>query len=326
MLKLTTYRKGSTIPPLPGTDTFHSTELFRTYEATPGYTPLLITASVDGEVVGKLLGTLRRSQRLSPPGLIKICVVYGVGEYFGTIFRKEEVFAELLQRLSEEAERDSFLIEFRNLPDAKFGYKAFRQNGYFAISWLRVRNSLHDLDKVDSWLSPSRMRQVKKGLANGALVQEAHTIDEIRQFARMLRHVYSWKVRRHFPNMEFFQQLQKQMLGRQCSKIFIVAYRGRIIGGSVCTYSNDNAYLWFSGGMRKAYIRQYPGVLAVWAALEDAKRRGYRHLEFMDVGLPFHRHGYRDFVLRFGGRQIGSRRWFRFRWKWLNALFKWLID
>ena len=192
-LQLTIYRAGSNIPALPGNNTFHSTELFRTYEATPGYTPLLITASVDGEVVGKLLGTLRRSQRLSPPGLIKICVVYGVGEYFGTIFRKEEVFAELLQRLSEEAERDSFLIEFRNLPDAKFGYKAFRQNGYFAISWLRVRNSLHDLDKVDSWLSPSRMRQVKKGLANGALVQEAHTIDEIRQFARMLRH--NWKIK-----------------------------------------------------------------------------------------------------------------------------------
>ena len=39
MLKLTTYRQGNRIPELPGTDTFHSTELFHTYEVTPGYTP-----------------------------------------------------------------------------------------------------------------------------------------------------------------------------------------------------------------------------------------------------------------------------------------------
>ena len=55
--------------------------------------------------------------------------------------------------------------------------------------------------------------------------------------------------------------------------------------------------------MRKTYALQYPGVLAVWKALEDAHQRGFRHMEFMDVGLPFRKHGYRDFVLRFGGKQ-----------------------
>lgn len=55
--------------------------------------------------------------------------------------------------------------------------------------------------------------------------------------------------------------------------------------------------------MRKTYALQYPGILAVWQALRDAKERGYRHLEFMDVGLPFHKHGYREFVLRFGGNK-----------------------
>ena len=31
----------------------------------------------------------------------------------------------------------SFLIEFRNLENPLFGYKAFRKNNYFAINWLR---------------------------------------------------------------------------------------------------------------------------------------------------------------------------------------------
>ena len=62
------------------------------------------------------------------------------------------------------------------------------------------------------------------------------------------------------------------------------------------------------------------GILAVWKALEDAHERGFRHMEFMDVGLPFRKHGYRDFVLRFGGKQSSTRRWFRVNWSWLNKL------
>lgn len=107
---------------------------------------------------------------------------------------------------------------------------------------------------------------------------------------------------------------------KEMAKIFLVKYKDKIIGGSVCVFSNGNAYLWFSGGMRKTYAFLYPGVLAVWAALTYAREEGYEHFEFMDAGLPFKKHGYREFILRFGGKQSSTRRWFRFRWKWLNNL------
>lgn len=183
-----------------------------------------------------------------------------------------------------------------------------------------MRNSLHSVEKVEERFSPSRIRQIKKGLKNGAQVREARTKEEILCFAQMLRHVYSSKIRRHFPSIKFFQHLENQLTKGQQSKIFIVIYKEKIIGGSACIYSDDSAYLWFSGGMRKTYALQYPGILAVWKALDDAKQRGYRHLEFMDVGLPFRKHGYREFVLRFGGKQSSTRRWFRFRWNWLNRV------
>lgn len=319
-LKLTTYYRGSQVPELPGTNTFHSTELFRIYEATPGYTPLLIVASEAGKPIAKLLAAIRKSVRLFPPGIIKRCEIYGTGEYFDNQADRETIFSDMLQRLTDEALREAFLIEFRNLDSAKFGYKAFRENHYFAINWLRVRNSLHLVTQAEEWFSPSRIRQIKKGFKNGAKVSEAHTAKEIRDFAHMLHKVYSAKIRRHFPSRDFFQQLEKQMMKSRQSRIFIVTYKDKIIGGSACIYSDESAYLWFSGGMRKTYALQYPGILAVWYALHDAKQRGYRHLEFMDVGLPFRKHGYRDFVLRFGGKQISTRRWFHFKWEWLNRM------
>lgn len=322
-LKLTTYHAGSEVPDLPGRNTFHSMELFRIYGATPGYAPILITATREGVLQGKLLAVVRQGARFCLPKLLKRCEVYGFGEYWCAEAEREEIFAEMLQRLTEEALRGCFFIEFRNLETPLFGYKAFSASRYFAVNWLRVRNSLHGLTQSTSRFSPSRLRQIKKGLKNGAEVREAHSTEEIETLAQLLHQNYSSKIRRHFPSIQFFQQLEQQLFRHSGERIFVVLYKGRIIGGSACIYSEGTAYLWFSGGLRKSYALQYPGILAVWKAIDDAWQRGYEHFEFMDVGLPFRRHGYRDFVLRFGGKQIGTRRWFRFRWEWLNRLLMW---
>lgn len=319
-LKLTTYYQGNEIPDLPGHNTFHSKELFLIYEATPGYKPLLIVATDDGKPLAKLLAIVRQSTHLFPPLIIKRCEVYDTGEYLDQTVDKEAIFGEILEHLTKEALRDSLLIEFRNLDSAMFGYKHFRANKYISVNWLRVRNSLHNTTHVETHFSSSRIRQIKKGLATGAQVAEVQTVEDIRNFSRMLHLVYSLHLRKHFPNTHFFRYMGAQLTRTNHGKIFAVKYKDKIIGGAVCIYSGDNAYLWFSGGMRKSYAMQYPGVLAVWAALKDAHQRGYQHLEFMDVGLPFKKHGYREFVLRFGGKQSSTRRWFRFRWQWLNNL------
>lgn len=321
-LTLTTYYAGSTIPHLPGTNTFHSATLFHIFEATPGYNPLLIVAWQGETVLSKMLATVRKSIRIFPPAFIKRCEVYGAGEYFVPAEEQEDLFACMLRHLTQQVLKKSFLIEFRNLDNSRFGYRAFKDNHYFPINWLRVRNSLHDTPCAETRFSQSRIRQIKKGLKNGAIVREAQTSDEVQALARLLHHIYSWKIRRHFPSIQFFYHMEEQMVSGQQGRIFIVLHKGKIIGGSACIYSGSTAYLWFSGGMRKSHAAQNPGILAVWKAFDDAWQRGYRHIEFMDVGLPYQKHGYRQFVLRFGGQQISTRRWFRFRWNWLNILMK----
>lgn len=324
-LKLTTYYHGKDIPDLPGSNTFHSKELFQIYEATPGYTPLLIVATEDGKPVARLLAAIRKAKRWLPAFISKQCVVYGEGELLDETLlsnkeKAEEVFGEMLEHLTQEASRSCVLIEFRNLNNSMFGYRVFRNNDFFPVNWLRVRNSLHSMTSADGRFSPSRIRQIKKGFKNGAKVEEAHTVEEIRDFSKMLHKVYSSRIRRYFPAKDFFRHMNSVFIKGKQAKIFVVRYKEKIIGGSVCIYSGNDAFLWFSGGMRKTYALQYPGVLAVWKALDDAHQRGFEHLEFMDVGLPFRRHGYRDFVLRFGGKQSSTRRWFRVSWSWLNKL------
>ena len=123
-VRLSTYRKGNAIPPL-----------------TRGYEPLLIVAYIGNRPVGKLLAVIRKSVRLFPPAIIKRCEIYGTGEYFDEEQNKEDLFGEMLEHLTNEVLCKSFLIEFRNLENPLFGYKAFRKNNYFAINWLRKRIS-----------------------------------------------------------------------------------------------------------------------------------------------------------------------------------------
>ena len=244
-LKLTTYYRGKDIPDLPGNNTFHSKELFQIYESTPGYTPLLIVATEEGRPVARLLAAIRKTKKWLPSSLVKQCVVYGAGEFLNNSLpaskeKEEEIFGEMLEHLTQEASRTCILIEFRNLDNSMFGYRFFRKNDFFPVNWLRVRNSLHSTQKAEDRFSPSRIRQIKKGLKNGAKVEEAHTVEEIKEFSRMLHKVYSSRIRRYFPANDFFRHMNSMLIKGKQAKIFIVKYKEKIIGGSVCIYSGDN--------------------------------------------------------------------------------------
>ena len=278
---------------------------------------MLLVAFEGDKPIGKLLCITRRNFRLL--GFTEKTYVYGVGEYFNTERKREEIFNELLTYFTTLYKEGSFLLEFRNLEEPLFGYRYFRQNGYFPVRWLRVRNSIHH-EQLDKWMSASRKRQIARGLKNGASIEIASSLEDIRAFFMMLKKYYSPKVHRYLPDFHLFAFFSEDSFPAGMGKIFIVRYKEKIIGGSVCLFSDDTAYLMFSAGMRKSYPLLYPGVLAVWEAMTYAREHGYSHFEFIEAGLPFKKFSYRDFILRFGGKLLSTRRWFKVRWNWLNRL------
>lgn len=322
-IRLMTYRSGSVLPTLPGDLLPHSSELFDVYARTPGYIPILIVASIDDRPVAKLLSVIRRSMRLFPPSIIRRCEIYGTGEYFDNTLNQEDLFGIMLEHLTGEVLKDCFLIEFRNLPTSLFGYKHFRRCGYFAMNWIRVYNSLHSLPPEER-IEPALRRQINRAQRRGTTTKIAETEEELNAFLQMLKRNYSSKVRKHFPDLKLFRLLADERLNQETAKVFLVKHGEKIIGGSFCMYSGSTAYLCFSGGLRKTYAWLYPGTMAVWKAIQYAYEQGYQHFEFVDAGLPFKKTGYRNFILRFGGKQVSTRRWFQFRWNWLNRLLRWL--
>lgn len=316
-IQVSIYEHSEDIPVLPGINVFHSTELFQVLEQTPGFRPVLLVAWEDGKAVGKLLCITRRNLRLT--GFWRKTYVYGTGEYFHASVKDEIIFSKFLSYFTIRFQTESFFLEFRNLEHPLFGYRYFRKCGFFPVRWLRVRNSIHHA-VLDKWISASRKRQIARGLKNGAVMDVVRNRADLESFFGMLRKYYASKIHRYLPDLRFFISLLEHPSYRKMGQVFVIRYKDKIIGGSVCLFSQDTAYLLFSAGMRKSYPLLYPGILAVWDAMVYARKQGFRHFEFIEAGVPFKRYAYRDFILRFGGKQLSTRRWFRIKWKWLNRL------
>lgn len=316
-LRITTYYQYDRIPDFGEGALFHSREFFELIGNTPGYEPRMFVAYENECYVGRLLCVLRKSWLPIP--FARRCTVYDCGDYVVSSEESNRIFDELLSYMTLSLKEEVSLFEFRNLRSGMFGYKSFVMNGYFPIRWLSIRNQVHN-NQMDRWLTASRRRQIQRALQAGVQMRVARTETEKSAAYKMLKAFYASKWHKNLPDEAFFTTIVKQTAEQHLGHVIQVIYREKVIGVAVCLYSGSSSYLFYSGGMRKTYPHLYPGVMAVWFALLDARYEGKRYLEFIDVGMPYRKYGFRDFVLRFGGQQRSTRRWYRFEWGWLNRI------
>lgn len=311
----------SQLPELSDANFFHSAEMFRILEQSPGMSPCMVTVrdEATGRVVSHLLAMLRRRGSLMPPYLFTQGRVYGEGVYAeGT--DRQTLFALMLQRLTTYLHRRLCLyVEFSDLSQKMFGYKAFRRNGYFPVSWLRIHNSLHSLPPEER-LSEKTLQRIHHAEEEGVEARMADSEEEVKAFCRMMKAYYRFRVQRFVPSERFFLKVWKS----HHAKIFVTTYNGKIIGGAGLVESLGEAWLWYVAAQEKRYPFLRPTLLTVWRVIEHAHQHGMRHIHFMNVGLPFRRNRYREFILRFGGKPVSSYRWFRFNVGWLNRVLSWV--
>ena len=286
-IRISTYEHSKDIPDLPGTNIFHSTELFQVLEQTPGYRPVLLVAWENDTPIGKLLCITRRNARLT--GLRKKTYAYGTGEYFNTSRKADEIFGNFLSYFTIIFQDQSFFLEFRNLEEPLFGYRYFRQNGYFPIRWLRVRNSIHH-QTLDKWISASRKRQIAHGLKNGATMDIARTQEDIEAFFNMLRKYYAAKIHRYLPDLRFFLSLLKRPSEHELGKIFLIRYKNKIIGGSVCLFSQNTTFLFRHAQDLSASLSGRPCRMERHDLLPPARLQAFRvhrsRPSFQEIYLP----------------------------------------
>ncbi len=312
--------QSSHLPRLESCSFFHSEELFKMIEDTPGMYPLMAVVTDEAKhVKAHLLASVQRRRSLFPPYLFTRARIYGEGVY------KEEgkketffqiMFSSLVQHISKHG---CLYIEVSDLSKKMFAYKIFRQNRFFPISWLRIHNSLHS-ESPERRISSRALKKIKASYNAGVITREVNNDDEIIIFHKLLKSFYRFKLQRNVPSVKFFLQIGSSINGH----IYVTLFKDRIIGGSVVVDSGGDAIIWFDMAKKKTYPTLYPHLLTVWHAIDDAYQRGCNHIHFLNVGLPFRASRHRDLILRFGGKPTSSFRWFRLEITWLNRLWRWL--
>lgn len=318
--KTVIYTRSADIPPMQCEDFFHSTRLFRIYEQTPRHKPLMVTVVCGNETVAHLLAVVSYRWTLLPPYLYMHCRVIGEGDYnCGEYARQEELFGAMLNTLTRRMRHRVLYVEFSNLSRKMFGYKDFRRAGYFPVHWMTIHNSLHS-HAPEERLSERMKRRIANAERRGVATKEVDCEEELQSFVRLMKAHNMLKPRRHIPDGAFFRCMQADGSAR----LFITKYKGHTVGCCACVYWGGNAYVWYLASLRKSYVKLHPDIATVWAVIKHAHTNGYAHIRFMDVGLPFRRNLFREFILRFGGKPVSSYRWFIVTIGWLNRVLKWI--
>lgn len=325
-VRTTIYTSSKDLPELRYGNFFHGKTLFMLYEQSARQTPYMVVATTtDGTVLGNMLAVIRYRTSLLPPFIYRHCRIFGEGEYSGICgdessgYTRSAVFEAMLKRLTDETLDKVLYTEMSHIENKMFGYKHFRSLGYFPVHWMSIHNSLHS-KAPEERIDQKTLRRIEEGHRKGVNTYEVCTEEQFKEFSILMHRHNALKPKRYIPDDSFFSGIMKSDEGR----LFITEYKGTTVGCCACVYTGNNAYLWYSAFLRKSFIMLHPDIITVWHAISYAYKNGFDHIFFMDVGLPFRKNPFRDFILRFGGKPVGTFRWFRVSIKWINSVMSWL--
>lgn len=319
-LEVVLYTRSSDIPDMECHSYFHSKMYFELCENTLRMKPYMaVVQTPDKTVVAHMVAVVRYRTSWLPPYLYRHCRVLGDGDYADSQYKREDLLNMMLKALSATAFCRSLYTEFSNLSQKMFGYKQFRSYRFFPVKWMSIHNSLHS-KAPEKRLNKKMLDRIEKANQRGVVTNPVRTDKDFNDFFRLLRRHNILKPKRYIPDNSFFINLQKSGHGQ----LFITRYKDYVVGCSACAFSGGNAYLWYTAFLRKSFAAVHPDIMTIWGAIQYAYRHGYEHIVFMDVGLPFKKNPFREFILKFGGKPVSTYRWFFCSLRWLNRLLSWV--
>ena len=320
-MQIKLYTNSKDLPQLLPGNIQHTALMFRALEESRHAKPYIFVAYENEKELAHLIIIEKRNTLLGIPLPGKHYKIYGEGCYREDCRNREEIYSRFIEEFFKIIDTTHCYTEIKTIEDPRFAYSTLSRRHFIPVRDHRIYISLHS-KAPEERLSKRYHSHIRKAQERGASYRTATTSEEIEKALHLLKNYYRSKVRRPSPNISILKKLLTDE-GLSNARLFIVEYRGKMIGCSLCTYDKQRAYLAYSCGLRKSHPTLYPGIVAAWAAIEDAHRNGYAHIEFLESRtLAGIRSGYKNFLLNFGGKQVSTLRWYRFGWNFLNKILR----
>lgn len=203
--------------------------------------------------------------------------------------------------MSERINGAPIYIETRNFNDYNRWKDAFRKAGFEYHPHLNFHVDTSSLEVVETNLGKSRKRDIRTSLRDGATITENPTLEQVRVYYTILKHLYKTRVKTPLFPLSFFENLWHQKAGR----FILIALNEEIIGGTVCVlHENKCLYEWFVCGRDGEWKSIFPSSLATYAGIRYAAEHNIPRFDMMGAGTPDEAYGVRDFKARFGGKEV----------------------
>lgn len=207
----------------------------------------------------------------------------------------------LLLHLNKHLSSRSIYAEFRNYNSFENYKKSFEISGFNYQPHLNFHVDTSNLDIAYKNLTSSKQRDIKTSYKNGAKVEIATDVSEVKSYFYLLENLYKTKIKTPLFPLEFFVNLFNSEMGL----FLLVKNEGEIIGGSVCVkLPGKTLFEWFVCGLDGQFKGIFPSTLATWACIEYSAHYGYKRFDMMGAGKPEEGYGVRNFKSKFGGELV----------------------
>ncbi len=315
------------LPLMEDRNFFHYSSSFDWYSNSATYEPFMLVAFKKEKPIAAMFAIIMRRNRFLKGPLFKRCFISQQPSFFDDDVSKIDVFHLLISKLIKEVKNKVFLIRYDSLGSSIFGYKGFRINRFFSVKWINIKNSLQRKRRIWDQLSTTRRNQVNKALKKGVLIEEFNAEESLPEIYKLIESTNNKKISHRFPPYKYFENFFCHYILKGKGKIILTRYQNKIIGGAVLGFEgNSTVYCLYYWGKSKRYKNIYPTIFTLYSAMQLAENDGFEYFDYMDVGFLNKNTGRLRFLLQFGGKQIATRRWYRYNWGLLNFFANKIYD
>jgi serine/alanine adding enzyme len=299
---------------------FQTAACYEYYASLSFVKPFIYGASENNKLVGIICGYIIADGSILKKYFSRRAII--PGGIMTSLDVSENALRTLLSFTIGELKRKSIYTEIRNYSDYSIFKPVFIESGFNYNEHLNFHVSTSDIETSLKNISSTKRRDIKMSTKQGAEWGLCTSFEEIEELYVHLEYLYRTKVKVPLFPLEFFIKLFEL----ESSRIFIIKYGGKVIGGSVCVALKDKIlYEWFVCGEDGKYKNIFPSTLATWAAIEYASSNAFERFDMMGAGRPDEGYGVREFKSRFGGQLVEHGRYIRVNHPLLFKLGKFVI-
>ncbi|MCP5106056.1 MAG: GNAT family N-acetyltransferase [bacterium] len=290
----------------PHGNIFQTPEMFRVFQQTKNYEPVVVAAVDDqGTVAGILSAVIQKE----PPRILAPLTARAV-TWGGPIVKENNsrILEQLLEEYNRLIKHRVIYSQFRNFREQNAQKTVFQKMNYGYEEHL---NFLVDLTKTEDqlWkqLSTKRRNKIRGAKKAKTTVKELTGETDIMESYLIIKDVYR---RAGIPlaDRSLFINAVEVLVPQKMIRFFGAVNNGKVIGTLIALSFKETLYDWYAGSYRDHY-KKYPNDILPWGIFLWGKENGYRVFDFGGAGKPGVPYGVRDYKKQYGGQSVNFGRY-----------------